>query len=217
MNFKTLSILLTGLLPASRLKNFLLRRNGWKIEPEVKIGPNIFIKTSNVKLQKRAEIRPFNIFRNISLEIGSNSVLGSFNWIGSAIALSGLPNYRGILSLGEHSAVNSRNYFDVSGGVYIGNFSDLAGVRSTFVTHQIDLERAAQTCNEIRIGSHTMICSNSLFVPGGTNIGERCLFAMGSVIRAGTYPTGGFYAGTPAVLKKQTSGDWFFRDSGKVE
>lgn len=213
---KSLIVLMLGILPSSSIKNRLLRFAGWQIGKGAKIAPNIFLNVSKITIGNNVEIRAFNVFRNVSLQMGDESIIGSFNWIGAAKGLSRLANFKGLLSIGDHSAINSRNYFDVSGGVYFGAYSDLAGVRSTFITHQIDLESSTQTCDRIEIGNHTMICSNSLAVPGGTRIGNRCLFAMGSIIRAGKYPDDGFYAGMPAVYKKQTSGAWFNRRIGKV-
>jgi acetyltransferase-like isoleucine patch superfamily enzyme len=216
LKIRQIIILFTGLLPASSFKNKSLRFLGWRVSSGVKIGPSIFLATKLVHIEKNMTIRPFSVFRNVSLDLGENSIVGSWNWISAAKGLEELPQFKGRLVLGRNSAINSRNYFDVSGGVTFGSFSDLAGVRSTFITHQIDLQQSIQTCAEIQIGNHTMICSNSLLVPGGTQIGNECLFAMGSLIRAGDYPSGGFYAGAPAVFKKQTSGAWFTRKIGNV-
>jgi len=216
MRPKYVYILMTGLLPSSRLKNSVLKFIGWKISPGAKIGPNIFLDMRDVSIGRNVLIRPFNVFRNVSLDLSDDAIFGSLNWVGAARGLMHLPNFSGILSMGRHSSINSRNYFDVSGGIRFGNFSDLAGVRSTFITHQINMELCIQTCNQIDIGNHTIICSNSVLVPGGTRIGDRCLFAMGSIVRAGEYPNDGFYAGCPATLRKSTSGQWFHRGKGSV-
>lgn len=213
---KSFLTLVLGLLPSSFLKNFMLKSLGWKIGARAKIGSNIFIHMGAVKIGKGSIVRPLNIFRNVSLDFGDNSIFGSLNWVSAAQGLESQENFRGHLSMGRESVINSRNYFDVSGGVYFGDFSDLAGVRSTFITHQIDMSTSLQTCNQIKIGHHTMICSNSLVVPGGTEIGNCCIFAMGSIIRARNYPHNGFYAGAPATLKKMTTGDWYHRDHGPV-
>jgi acetyltransferase-like isoleucine patch superfamily enzyme len=216
MKIKSIAVLFLGLLPNSILKTCALRLTGWDIGKRARIAPNIFLNTTKISIGSGAEIRAFNIFRNVSLEVGVESIIGSFNWVGAARGLSELPSFKGLLSLGQHSAINSRNYFDVSGGVFFGDFSDLAGVRSTFITHQIDLSLSIQSCNTIEIGNHSMICSNSKLVPGGTRIGDRCIFAMGSLVRSGVYPNDGFYAGCPATLKKMTSGQWFHRGKGRV-
>jgi len=194
----------------------MLKSLGWEIGTRAKIGPNIFIHMGVVKIGKGSIVKPLNIFRNVSLDFGDNSIFGSLNWVSAAQGLESQPNFSGLLSMGRESVINSRNYFDVSGGVYFGDFTDLAGVRSTFFTHQIDVARSLQTCNPIKLGHHTMICSNSLLVPGGTEIGNGCMFAMGSTILSGNYPDNGFYAGAPATLKKKAIGDWYHRDVGPV-
>jgi acetyltransferase-like isoleucine patch superfamily enzyme len=203
-------------MPKSPFKNALLKILGFKIKGQAKIGPNLLINLKHVHIGENAVIRPFNVFRNIKLELGDNAIVGSWNWIGSAKGLEKSPNYLGLFKLGEHSSINSRNYFDVSGGVIFGNFTDLAGVRSTFITHQIDTANSKQTCNLIRIGNHSMICSNSIIVPGGTLIGDRTVVAMGSVVTSGKYDSDSLYAGVPAKLKKSTSGEWFIRKEGSV-
>jgi acetyltransferase-like isoleucine patch superfamily enzyme len=217
MKIKVCCILAAGILPNSKIKIHILRKLGWTIERSVTIAPNLFVNVTSAVLKNGALIRGFNIFRNVSLDFGQESIFGSFNWVGAAKDLEILENYSGKLSIGRESAVNSRNYFDVSGGVILGDFSDIAGVRSTFITHQIDLHSSVQTCSPIVIGKHSIICSNSIFVPGGTKVGERCLIAMGSVVTSGNYPNDGFFAGNPARLKKKNVGSWFFREVGPVK
>ena len=216
MSFKSILILTIGLWPKSSLKNTLLRVLGLKIKSKAKIGPNLFVNLKGVEIGENAVIRPFNVFRNVKIQLGNSSILGSWNWISSARGLEKTANYLGLLKIGDHSSINSRNYFDVSGGVIFGNFTDLAGVRSTFVTHQIDTENSKQTCNLFKVGDYSMICSNSIIVPGGTRIGDRSIIAMGSVVTSGIYEDDSLYAGVPAKFKKKISGDWFHRTEGSV-
>ena len=212
---KTL-VIISGCFPSCRIKNSILRMLGFQIGSNARIGPCLFLNIHFLDIGDDATIRPFNVFRNLTLVMGAGSIIGSWNWFSSAYGLNKIETYQGKFEIGKESAINSRNYFDVSGGIRFGDYSDFAGVRSTFVTHQISLTESKQTCNPIEIGKYTIVCSNSIFVPGGTTVGNECLFAMGSVVRAGNYPSGGFYAGNPAVYKKQTSGEWFHRRVGKV-
>jgi acetyltransferase-like isoleucine patch superfamily enzyme len=214
---KNFLVFLLGVIPNCRIKNFALKIVGFKIGLNTKIGPVLFLNLESLEIGNDVVIRPFSLFRNVSLIIGDGSIIGSWNWISSARGLRKLENYQGKFEIGKECAINSRNYFDVSGGVKFGDFSDLAGVRSTFVTHQISMTESKQTCNSIEIGNHTIVCSNTIFVPGGTRVGNQCLFAMGSVVRAGDYPDGGFYAGNPAMYKKNSTGAWFNRQIGRVE
>ena len=210
---RNLLTLVFAFLPSSKTKNFILRKLGWEIGDYVKIGSIIAQRLTTVKIGNFSVIQSMSIYRDVALEIGENSGIGSWNWISSAVPLKKSSDYRGKLELGNGTFIHSRNYFDVTGGIKLGNFSSIAGVRSTFLTHQTDTVFNTRVCNQIWVGDHTMICSNTLLVPGGTIIGDRCVIAMGSVVKSGKYPSDSLYAGNPAVHKKSTKGNWFSRNS----
>lgn len=214
MKIKDAVIALLAILPASPLKNVALRVFGWKIGANSRVGSIIAVRLANVNIGSEVVIHSFSTYRDISLFVGDYSVVGRWNWVSSAVPLKKHSSYRGELRLGKHCGINSRNYFDVSGGVTFGDFSDLAGIRSTFITHQIDHTSNNQTCEEIRIGIRTMVCSNSIFVPGGTVVGDRSIIGMGSVVLKGDYESDSLFAGNPAKFKKQTTGLWFERTHG---
>ncbi len=46
-------VLLCGILPASNLKNWLLRRTGWQVGRNVHIGPGLFLGIERVELGDR--------------------------------------------------------------------------------------------------------------------------------------------------------------------
>jgi len=217
VKFKLFIILFIGLFPASSVKNVCLKLLGWRVSSKAKISPNIFLNLKSVTIGENSVIRPFNVFRDVILEIGHDSIIGSWNWISSASGLEGKAGYLGLLKLGNHSSINSRHYFDASGGVIMNDFTVVAGVRSTFITHQINTYESKQTCSSIRIGHHVMIGSNSAFVPGGIRIGNRSVFAMGSVVASGDYGDDSLFAGVPAKFKKKIEGEYFGRTIGAVK
>ena len=214
MRAKDQLIMFFAVFPASPLKNCLLRMLGWKIGSGSKVSSILAMRLPNVTLGDHVIVQQFSVFRDVSIEIDNSSVLGKWNWVSAARPLKGLPEFKGLLKVGKNCGINSRNYFDVSGGVTFGDFSDLAGIRSTFITHQIDSVTNKQTCSPIEIGEHTMVCSNSTFVPGGTRIGNRSIIAMGSVVTRGTYGDSSLFAGNPAKFKKVVTGKWFGRNEG---
>ena len=217
MKFRSILILCIGVLPASIIKNAALRVLGWRILPKAKIGSNVFINLTSATIGENTVLRPFSIFRDVKIEIGNNSIIGSWNWVSAAKRLELKAGYLGVLKLGNHCSINSRHYFEVSGGVIFGNYTGVAGVRSTFITHHISLVESKQVCNLIQIGDYTIIGSNCVVVPGGTRIGKRNLFAMGSVIAAGDYADDSLFAGVPAIFKKKITGKHFERDIGAVQ
>jgi len=211
------STLLTfiGIYPASKLKNFLLRQIGFDIHKDAKLSPNFFFNVRELTLGPHSIIRPFNVFRSTSIHLDDSSLIGSWNWFSSAPALSIHNEYKAQFFLGTSSAVNSRNYFDCSGGIYFGKFSDLAGVRSTFITHYIDTRANSQTCKPINIGNYDLLSSNLKITPGAT-VGDKSIVAMGSVLTGKSYPSGVLIAGVPGRVLHERTGEWFNRAIGSV-
>jgi acetyltransferase-like isoleucine patch superfamily enzyme len=148
--------------------------------------------------------------------MGKNSGIGSWNWISSAPKLAHLqPEHSGKLVLGENSVITMRHYLDCSGGVLVGDFVTIAGVRSTFLTHQIDVVLNEQTASPVRIGSYALVSSNCSIVAGAT-IGEACLVGMGTVVLGKTYPDSVLLAGNPARVVREQTGAYFTRNQGAV-
>lgn len=204
---------LLGLLPASRVKNLLLRLLGHKVHPSAKISSNFLLGTVHLNIGTGVTIRGFNVFRDTSVMLDQQAIIGSFNWFSSAKSLTSYPNYKGILQLGQSCAINSRNYFDCSGGIHFGEFSDLAGVRSTFITHYVDTNINNQRCKAISIGERTMLSSNIQVAPGA-RVGSKSLIAMGTVLIDAEYPSNSLIAGVPGKFKSHREGAWFERTIG---
>jgi len=212
---KNVSILIIGLLPSSKFKIGLLKCFGLNISFGSVIQSSVFWNIENFQIESGAKIRFGNMFKDVSLVMGKESIIGSFNWVTCAPALNYLSDFSGVLSLGSESAINSRNYLDCTGGIKIGNFSDLAGVRSTLITHQIDATNAKQSCQSIVVGDHCLISSNCKFVPG-VEIGDKSLVAMGAVLPKKSYPKNSMIAGVPGRIIGRTEGLFYSRISGPV-
>ena len=212
---KNIVVFILCLLPRSRPKNTVLKMFGFEIAKYCDFSPNIVWNVSRFSMGECAKIRPFNVFRNVGVEVGDSGIIGSFNWFSSAPALRYLSSFSGIFKLGSHGAINSRNYFDCSGGIEFGKFSDLAGVRSIFISHQLDYTTAKQSCERIAIGDYCLISANVKMTPG-VRLENNCLVAMSSVLTRGVYKSGNMYAGVPAKLKKPISGEFFNRKIGRI-
>jgi len=204
-----------GILPACKLKNLLLRICGMRIKSSARIYPQLILGGGRITVGENSLIGPFNIFRNVELEIGANVIIGSWNWISAANALSTLESFRGSLRLGDHSSITSRHYFDCSGGIVIGQITSVGGIRSTFITHFVETKEAVQTCRSIQIGDHVQLHSNLKVAPGA-NVGDQSLVAMGTVLTGHTFPQKSFIAGVPGKVKTETSGKYFNRKIGKI-
>ncbi|MCA1605447.1 MAG: hypothetical protein LC775_08260 [Acidobacteria bacterium] len=202
-----------GLLPASRLKNRLLRMLGWRIATTARVGPSLFIRVRMVSADRDARIGPLNVFRDLQdLDLGANSVIGQWNWCSASPALVAAGG-KGSIELGRESAITSRHYIDASGGVVIGSFTTVAGVRSTFITHGIDWRANVQRCQSISVGDYCIVGSNNCLVPGA-------MVERGSVTGMGT-TVGGPQAGGSLIIsergrpvKANLSGRFFERPVG---
>jgi len=204
-----------SLFPSTKLKNFCLNVIGHEIDLNAKFSTNLVLGNSNLAIGSGSIVRPFNVFRDVNLLLGKNSKIGSWNWFSSAIALAKHPQYLPIFSIDESCGINSRNYFDCSGGISFGSFSDLAGVRSTFISHFIDTKISQQVCLGIEVGSYTMLSSNVTVMPGA-KVGNKCLVASGTVLIHREYEDGYLIAGVPGKQKIMKDGTWFSRSLGHV-
>jgi serine acetyltransferase len=215
---RTLIPLIAMPLP-SQWKVFLFRRLlGWRIARTARIGFS-YVAALDVVMAERSRIGHLSVFRDVRLRMANDSLIGNWNWVSAATAFREHdPGSKSlaVLSVGAHSAVTSRHYIDASGGVTIGSFTTVAGVRSTILSHQIDLERSIQSAQPVRIGDYCFLSSNICIVPGA-EIENEVVVAMGAVV-VGHLGAAKFYGGVPAkpIQSKLTSGAYFRRPRGVV-
>jgi acetyltransferase-like isoleucine patch superfamily enzyme len=73
----------------------------------------------------------------------------------------------------------------------------LAGVRSTWFTHRINLSESVQFSEGTRVGDYCFIASGVQVGPG-VMIADNSVVAMGSVVVRSLTQRGRLYGGTPA-------------------
>jgi acetyltransferase-like isoleucine patch superfamily enzyme len=216
VNVRSVAVALVALLPASRLKNVLLRRLGWVVGRDVSVGPCLIIRTDCVRIGDGAHIGPFNIFRGLAkFELGDGVRIGQWNWISASLHMRmfGGP---GRFELGSQSALTSRHYIDCTGGIKVGAFTTIAGERSTFLTHGISWVSSDQTFRPIEIGDFCLLSSNVQVAPGAV-VGDRVVIGMGATV-AGELLTPGLYVQPRATLvKRDLPGQYFEREHGHVD
>ncbi len=216
---RTLLVLLVGLLPASRGKNFHQRRRGHRVSPRARVSPCLLQRVGMLDLAPSASIGTGTVIRSVRLvRFAENSHVLQWNWISAVPAFGrAFPDddRPGTFVLGRESALMSRHYLDVSGGLSIGEFTSVAGVRSTVITHGIDTEQNVQRPHAVAIGDRCLVGSNVVLVPGVT-VPDGCLVAMGSVLKGELPLAGHLYAGNPATARRPVSGAHFTRTEGYV-
>ena len=207
-----------GLLPASRLKNAFLRRLGHRIARDARIGPVLIVR-SRLQVGSGARIGAMNVFRGLRVaEIAEHAEMGQWNWISAAPFLvdNSSSAIAGEFHLGPSASLTSRHYVDASGGVSIGAFATIAGVRSVFMTHGIDVRDNVLDTAPIIVGDYAMVGSCTNFVLGAT-VPAHSVIGMGALVLPGLERTHALYTGVPATFKKEVPvGEYGTRIIGPV-
>jgi acetyltransferase-like isoleucine patch superfamily enzyme len=225
VSLRSALVILVAALPASELKNALLRHLGWTIGDRVHIGPCLVLRVDKIDLGSGAYIGSFNVIRDLaSLTLGEHAEICHWNWMSAARPLDEVTPPR-LLHLGPYSNITSRHYLDCTGGIRIGIHSAIGGARSTLFTHGISAttwpartlrKSNTHTFKPIEIGDYCLISSNVQVTPG-TVVGSRIVVGMGATI-AGRLLEPGLYMQSPATLvKSDLGGEYFRREEGHVD
>ena len=203
-----------------RLLNALLNIT---IHKTAYIGFSIVLARSGI-MHKYSKILNFTFVNEIDKFIMKDySKIGEKNWItgSSAVLKKGYaasPSRKCEFILGVHSRVTAEHYFDCNGGVYIGDFTTIAGKDSQFLTHGIDLVENVQKADSIEVGKYCFIGTKSLFLMG-TSLPDYSLLAAGAVVSKKNREPYGVYAGVPAKRIKELpkKSKYFYRTHGNVK
>jgi acetyltransferase-like isoleucine patch superfamily enzyme len=188
---------------------------GAQIDKSARIGLSI-VDCDSLVMGQGSCIGHLTVIKGLRrVRIGADAHVGNLNWISASPMF--LPqatemSEHGCFTLGRASAVTNRHYVDCSGGVVIGEHSSVAGVRSTFLSHQIDLAEGIQTAAPITIGDYCFLSSNVCLV-AGASVPSRTAVAMGAVVVGQLEHSGALYGGVPARLLRSSvdRGKWFHR------
>jgi acetyltransferase-like isoleucine patch superfamily enzyme len=206
--------ILFWLLPASRLKNRLLRTFGHDIHPSAHIGPNLVVGVMKFEIGQTAAIGPFNVFRGLGLvRLSEYSIVNSWNWISAHPVYRNVDPDAGTLFLGTCARIGSRNYLDTSGTIVIKAFSYVGGNKCLLQTHEPHFATDQQSVGRITVGHHSMVGSRAVLLKGAELPDESLLAANSTLVRANKELRKGLYAGSPAVWKRETEGEWFSRNT----
>lgn len=146
------------------------------------------------------------------------------NWITAAsppalsarLLAKSKPKPRGALKLGRGACITGRHYLDVHADVEIGPMAIIAGIRSTILTHSIDLGRALQSVAGVTIGKYSFIGTNCVILPS-SKVPDYSVIGAGSVVRNSLSKPYSLYAGVPAQFVKVLPEDYgFFKRASSV-
>jgi acetyltransferase-like isoleucine patch superfamily enzyme len=208
---RTIVAAVTTVLPWRLKRLLLIRLFGYRLDISARIGYSL-VDVKSVYMGKGARIGHMTVFRGLeNLEIGDFGRIGNLNWItGGSDRFRSLENLtRSALKVGDHSSITNRHYIDCSSSIHIGNFTTIAGVRSQFLTHSIDLKLCQQRTSPIVIGEYCFVGTGCIVLPGAA-LPSYSVLGAGSVLRDKMEQSWALYAGVPAKKKKQLSENYLY-------
>ena len=207
--------LMTWALPASSVKNRLLRRLGHTIGDNVVIGPTLVLACGTFVLADGVSVGTGNVFRRLRrVDIGRNGAIGNFNLVSASPEYQRFDGRAGVLRMSEESIMTNRHYLDCSGIVELRRRSMLGGVRSILQSHEIDIVTNRTTIGVIVIGERSFVGTGCMLLKNA-HVPSESLIAAGSVVlarRSTDDLKAGIYAGNPARWKSTLHGSaWWDR------
>lgn len=209
-------------LPWPMRRRFLERRFGYSIHPTSRIGL-AWIAPRRLVMEENSRIGHFNFCKNIDLlHLGAHAIIGQLNWItgfpsGDSRHFAHQPARSPELVLGQHAGVSSRHFFDCTNHIRIGAFATIAGFRSQFVTHSIDLAAGRQSSEPIEVGEYCFVGTNSVLL-GGSELPHHSVLSAKSLLNKRWEEPFQLYGGVPAKPLKELSPEmeYFRRQEGFV-
>lgn len=180
---------------------------GYKISPTARIGLSL-IMPKQLEMGSKCKIGHFCVCRGIDrLAMGDGSGMGSFHLITGISSLNKnhfkhIENRKCEMVLGRCVGVPSRKFFDCNGGIYIDDYTTIAGQWTQFLTHSIDIYNSRQDAKPIHIGKYCFIGTGCIVLPGA-ELPDYCVLGAGSVLNKKQTDSGCVYAGSAAVVKKR--------------
>jgi len=185
------------------IRRFLLEKLfGFKIHKSAKIGKSIIL-TKFLEMHENSRIHNFVLCKKIDkLVMKEDSGIGNFNLL-TGFSVDNLNVFKHVnnrkceLILGKSAGITSRHFIDCNGGVYIGDYTTIAGIRTQILTHSIDVYQSIQTAKPIHIGKYCFIGTSCILLPG-TSIPDYSILAAGSVVTKKLLSSCTLYGGNPA-------------------
>lgn len=224
---KVLLQLFLWLFPWSIRRKLLIKLCGYEIAKDAHIGFSIILAKKLI-MGKGSYIGHLTMCKPIDLLVlGENSSIGTRNYITGFSMTSPevlkyghfnhIPNRQCVFIIGKHTGITSRHYFDCNGGIYIGDYCEIAGFETAFLTHSIDLKNNRQDAAPINIGDYSFI-STRVTVLKGAKVPPHSIIGACSLVNKPLEDTFSLYGGCPCkFIKKVESYDYFNRSEGFVK
>lgn len=216
--------LLIMFFPWGIRRRLLQWKYGYKIDATAWIGKSIIL-ARKLEMSPYSRIHDFVFCKKIDrLSMEEDSGIASLTYI-TGFPTLGCHHFLHIkdrkceLILGRSAGITSRHYVDCNGGVYIGDFSTIAGVRSQILTHSIDVYTNRQDARPVRVGRYCFVGTCCVILPG-TRIPDYSILGGGSVLTKQYTEKGCLYGGVPARQLKRLQIEeipYFHREQHSVD
>lgn len=219
---KNLFRALVVLLPWFLRRHVLGGLYGYQIDPTARIGFS-WVFPERLVLGPGARIGHLNVVVHLArLELGAHAIIDRSNWItgfpaGGARHFVHRAERDPALLVGAHAAITKGHHLDCTDRVTIGEFTTVAGYRSQFLTHSIDLVANRQDCAPITVGAYCFVGTASVLLPGA-RLPDRSVLGAMALLNSAPTDAGWLYAGVPAKPVKPLPVDaaYFTRTEGWV-
>jgi acetyltransferase-like isoleucine patch superfamily enzyme len=196
---------------------------GYKLHSSAKIGfswiyPDHLIMNENSKIgHLNVAIHLNKIHFMIGAKIGRGNWITGFSLKGNSKHFSHQTNRKPELILGEESAITKNHHFDCTHQILIGKFTTIAGYRSQFLTHSINIEMNRQDSLPITIGNYCFVGTNVVVV-GGSELPSFSVLGAKSLLNKVLEKEYFLYGGVPATQIKEIDKEakYFLRTEGFV-
>ena len=211
--------LITFFTPWPLRRRLLILFYNYEIAPTAHIGFS-WIRPQRLTMKDNSRIGNLTICTGLSLlELQESARIGNRNQIfGPRLGSTNDYKHRlrfPALKLGTSAAITHQHIIDCTDTISIGQTSLVAGYRSQFLSHSLDLREARQDCEPITIG-HSCLVGTASVVLKGAVLPDRSVLGAGSVLKKEVNDRQpGLYWGVPAarIGDSERYERWFDRSS----
>lgn len=161
------------------------------------------ILAEQLRMEANSRIHNFVACKNIDrLEMSEDSGIASMSYITGTPSsckkhFQHVKERRCELVLGRSSGITSRHYIDCTGGVYVGEFTTVAGIRSQILSHSIDIYQNRQDAAPVHLGKYCFVGTGCIILPG-SSLPDYSVLGAGGVLTKQQNETHTLYVGSPA-------------------
>lgn len=220
---KSICQIILWIFPWVLRRRGLIWMYGYQIAPSSHIGLSIIL-ANKLRMDAHSSIGNFCICKRIDrLELHEYAGMGNFNKITgfptndrSVIHFKHVKDRKCELIIGRHTGITSNHYFDCNGGIRIGDFCQIAGFDTAFMTHSIDLKQSIQDAGPIVVGDYCFIGARCILLKG-IQIADKTAISAMSLVNKSLTTSNALYGGVPCkYLKALDDSKFFSREIGFV-